>query len=243
MRNASIYITALLALLCMGTAVKLFPFPSSPAVASEIADQEVAALNKAAPKFPRKPLLPADVMVVVNDTGGHGSGVFLGGNYYLTASHVAPGKTARLDLKFHDGSVRKAELVWTSPDLDLALLKADGAGVEAANLSCEDMAVGEVVTSRGNPFFLEFVRSFGKIASPVYSKDNMPEQMKKLRYAQIIDLTVLPGQSGGPIFNEKGDLVGITVAVVNAPGFGLTPTGFGIMVPGRAVCEALARPA
>jgi S1-C subfamily serine protease len=242
MRSASIYITAILALALMGVGVKPFPFPNSTAVASEVAKQEVAKLNTAATKFDRKPLLPSDVMVIVNDTGGHGSGVFIGGQYYLTASHVATGKTPRLDLKFHDGSIRKAELMWTSPEFDIALMRASGDGVDPANLSCRDVPSGESIVTKGNPFFVEFVESFGKTASSALRGDKRPKELHGFKASQILDTTVLPGQSGGPVFDSKGDLIGITVAVINAPGFGLTPTGYGVMIPSSEICQLLARP-
>lgn len=241
MRSASIIVTTLLALALMGVGVKLFPFPNSTAIASEVADQEIAALNKAAPKFPRKPLLPSDVMVIVNDTGGHGSGVHIGGGFFVTASHVANGKTPRLDLKFHDGSIRKAELLWTSPASDIAVMRAEGSGIEAANLVCHDTPTGEAIIAKGNPFFIEFIEAFGKTASTALRGDKLPKELRAFRAAQVMDVTVLPGQSGGPVFNSKGDLVGITVAVINAPGFGLTPTGYGIMIPSSEVCRLLAR--
>lgn len=237
MRSLPIWITLIIAAALMGVGLKTFPFPA--AVASEVLKQE--DVLKAAPKFDRKPLLPSDVMVIVNDTGGHGSGVFVGGQYYLTASHVANGKTKRLDLKFHDGSIRKAELLWTSPEFDIALMRASGDGVDAANLSCRDVPSGEPIISKGNPFFIEFVESFGKTASPALRGDKLPKEMKAFRAVQVIDTTVLPGQSGGPVFDSKGNLIGITVAVVNAPGFGLSPTGYGIMVPSSEICQLLAR--
>jgi S1-C subfamily serine protease len=240
MRSLPIYLAVLVAVVLMGLGLKVFPFQGT-SYASEIASQEIAKLNAAAPKFPRKPLLPADVMVIINDTGGHGSGVSIGGGFYLTASHVANGKTARLDLKFHDGSIRKAELLWTSPESDIALMRADDAGVSAANLVCHDTPTGEAIITKGNPFFIEFAESFGKTASPALRGDKKPKELRAFRAAQIMDTTVLPGQSGGPVFNSKGDLIGITVAVVNAPGFGLSPTGYGIMIPSSEVCRLLAR--
>lgn len=78
-----------------------------PSYASEIADQEIAALNKAAPKFPRKALLPGDVKVLLDN--GHSSAVSIGGDLWLTAAHVVANPSKRLDLRLKDGSIRPAE--------------------------------------------------------------------------------------------------------------------------------------
>src|SRR5690349_14752440 len=75
--------------------------PSSvlrPSYASEIADQAIRDMNaKAAPKFPRKTLLPADVKVLLDR--GHGSAVSIGGDLWLTAAHVVLNPSKRLDLR------------------------------------------------------------------------------------------------------------------------------------------------
>lgn len=233
MRSASIYITALLALLCMGLAVKLFPFPNTIAVASEIADQEIATLNKAGPKFPRKPLLPADVKVMLDR--GHGSGVHIGSGLFLTAAHVVANPSKRLDLRFKDGSIRPAEILWISKERDIALLKANSDGVSFARVNCGVPQIGDELTMAGNPVSLENIVAFGRVAGE-------EREMAHWKSVFVISGPIIPGQSGGAVYNKDHELVGISVGLALFPiGFTGSATGYGFAVPGRTLCQLLAR--
>lgn len=235
MRTLPIYFAALVALALMGVGLKFFPFPDpiKPLYAAEIVNQEIAKLNDAAPKFKRRPLLASDVKVLLDQ--GHGSGVHLPGNFYLTAAHVVANPSKRLDLKFRDGSIRKARVLWANKQLDVALLYADGTGVESANLSCREVAELEPVTLKGNPTIMEFVTSTGKVAG-------VTRGLGQWERALIVDATILPGQSGGPAFDAKGDLIGLVVGVATVGGgFSFSMTGYGFIVPGPSICQLLAR--
>lgn len=204
-----------------------------PTYASEIASQEIAKLNAAAPKFPRKPLLPADVKVVME--GGHGSAVHIGNGVYLTAAHVVSKQTKPISIKLHDGSVRKAETLWFNTKYDIALISASGDGLMASDLQCRELETGESIRIEGNPTIMEFVSATGKIAG-AGRKIGFWERV------QVVDITILPGQSGGPVYDASGKLVGITVGVATyGMGWSASPTGFGFVVPGKAICPLLAR--
>lgn len=235
MRSASIYITALIALALMGVGVKIFPLPNSTAVASEVAEQEIAKINKAAPKFDRKPLLPADVKVLLDR--GHGSAVSIGSDLWLTAAHVVADPSKRLDLRLKDGSLRKAEVLWLSKDRDIALLKANSDGVSFARLNCSKPKIGDDITMAGNPLALEDIVAFGKVAG-----DERP--MAHWKNVFIVSGPVIPGQSGGAVYNKDHELIGISVGVAMWPlsPFAATATGYGFVVPtGDTICELLAR--
>lgn len=232
MRSASIIVTTLLALALMGVGVKLFPFPNT-AIASEVADQEIAAINKAAPKADRKPLLPADVKVIWG--AGHGSGFYIGNDLFVTAAHVVNGKSKKAQIKSHDGKLRDFKVLWrTEGDLDIPLLKANGAGLSSDSINCAGAAVGDDITMAGNPMTLEFIRTFGKVAG---------EERAWLHWSnvQVISAPSIPGQSGGPVYDKDKEVVGVFVGLQLVPSFVMVPTGYGVMIPSRVVCELLAR--
>jgi len=88
---------------------------------------------------------PSDVEIRRDD--GIGSGVHIGGGLFLTAAHVVRGVKpgGRLDIKLRDKSLRKATILWMSPQNDTALISADGADVEASKISCKPVTVGEPI--------------------------------------------------------------------------------------------------
>lgn len=206
-----------------------------PSYASEVAKQEVAKLNTAAPKFDRKPLLSANVKVLLDR--GHGSGWHDGNGYYWTAAHVVSGESKRLDLRFADGSIRKAEIMWISKAYDVALLKADGSGVEAKSLNCTMPKVGDDITLAGNPVALENITAFGRIAGDERS-------IGPWKSVLVVSAPVIPGQSGGPVYDKDGKVIGMSVGLSLFPiGFGsASATGYGFVVPGRRLCDLTARP-
>lgn len=231
MRSIPLWITAFVALALMGIGLKYMPMPD--AVASEVADREIAELNRTAPKFPRKALLSADVKVLLDK--GHGSAVHLGGGLYFTAAHVATATSKRLDLQFKDGSVRKAEVLWIAKGLDIALLKADGDGVSSPRMRCEAPKIGEEITMAGNPVALDNIIAFGRVAGDVRSIGDWKSVF-------VISGPVIPGQSGGAVYDKDHNLVGISVGLALFPvGFSGSATGYGFAVPGSDLCQILAR--
>jgi S1-C subfamily serine protease len=197
-----------------------------PSYASEVAQQEIASLNKEAPKFGRKPLLPADVKVLLDR--GHGSGVHIGGGYYVTAAHVARhAKTSkRFDVKFLDKSIKKADVLWINEEYDLAMIRADADGVESAELRCEWARRGDEIRVFGNPMDLEFIMTIGRIAGDART-------IAHWRSAYVVDVTIAVGNSGGPVYDVGGKIIGILV--------GGSDSGFAIAVPSYNVCQLLAR--
>lgn len=174
------------------------------------------------------------VLKVVTATG-HGSGVSIGNGYILTATHVVK-DAAEVKVKTDSGEIIKAEILWTNAAYDIALLRVkDYAGFSSAPLSCRMASVGEVIHADGNPGPLEFVSTWGKVSGSART-------LGPWRDALILNMTIVPGQSGGPVFDESGAVVAIAVGVLTVPlGFGGSFVGMGFAVPGSAVCALMAR--
>jgi S1-C subfamily serine protease len=193
----------------------------------------------ATPSAPPPAPAVTDASVVYVDTDrGHGSGVHIGDGYVITAGHVADGAKT-IQLKTAGGKFHPAEVLWLNKEYDIALLRTDGTGIGAATLACRYAHVGEDIRAIGNPLSLEFVSSYGRISGEV-------RKLGPWKAILVTDLTTVMGQSGGPVFDEGGALVGITVGVISAPiqtPFGpvSTLTGYGTIVPSQAVCDLMAR--
>lgn len=177
------------------------------------------------------PILPGSTVKIVMEQG-HGSGVHIGNGYVITAAHVVGDKAPTI--KLDDGSEQDAEVMWTNKAHDIALLRT-ASTMSASSLDCRVAANGEHVTAEGNPTVLEFVSSAGRIAG---AERTFGPWVRVLP----VDMTIVMGMSGGPVFAADGRVVGISVGVLVAPvGFAASLTGFGAVVPSAAVCELLAR--
>jgi len=161
--------------------------------------------------------------------GGHGSAVHIGDGVYLTAAHVVAGVTG-LDVKTDTGVTLKATVLVSDNDYDVAILMADGHMPRAAApLSCEAPVPHTPVRLIGNPMAVEFLTLRGHVAG-------VPRRLGPWALVSPVDATVAGGMSGGPVVNDAGEVVGITVGAVQ---FGMGLVGIGTVVPGSAICRVL----
>jgi len=128
----------------------------------------------------------------------------------VTANHVVK-KDKKLVVGLHDGSSQKAELVGRDPSTDLAVLKIDASGLEAAQRSPEDLAVGHMVLALGRPG-RTVQATLGIISALGDSwRTGMGGQID--RYLQT-DVVMYPGFSGGPLVNTQGQVLGLNTSAL-----------------------------
>lgn len=144
---------------------------------------------------------------------GQGSGVIIDSDgYILTNNHVIQQASA-IHLKLSDGrTLRQCEVVGVDPLTDLAVLKVDADGLVAAPWGDSDLLeVGDWVLAVGNPFGLDRSVTAGIVSAKQRRQvvDAMPHQ----DFLQT-DAAVNPGNSGGPLVNLRGEVVGINTAIV-----------------------------
>lgn len=153
-------------------------------------------------------------VVEVSDGRGTGAGtIWTSDGLIITNYHVVPGESARMRLA--DESVHEARVVASLPERDLALLKADTAGLPALPVG-DSMSLrpGEIVLAVGHPHGVPGVVTFG-----VFSRFGPYEGNagRHLREGLLADIELRPGNSGGPLVNARGEVVGIN-AMVLGPG-------------------------
>ena len=153
-----------------------------------------------------------------------GSGVVINSSgLVLTNAHVVESAIA-IEARFSDDSVYSAEVIGIAPELDLAVLQLEQAGLPAVSIgTSEDLLLGETVIAIGNPFGLGHTVTTG-----VVSAINRPLETEKRIYQDFIqtDASINPGNSGGPLINIQGELIGINTAIRN----GAEGIGFAIPV-------------
>ena len=147
---------------------------------------------------------------------GLGSGfVYDRGGYVLTNNHVVEGATA-VQVKFADGQTVAAKLVGADKHTDVAVLKCDLPG-NASLLPLGDseaVEVGDWVVAIGNPFGLSHTVSAGILSGKGRTKDDV-QGLDKSGYFNFMqtDAAINQGNSGGPLLNLKGEVVGINTAI------------------------------
>lgn len=157
---------------------------------------------------------------------GVGTGVIVGSDgYILTNSHViGNGNAKSIDVLFGNGDRLPADLLWHDPMLDIALVKVDAVNLPVAELGDSDeLEVGEVAVAIGNPLGLEFQRS---VTSGIISGLNRSIRVSNSSVIDNLiqtDASINKGNSGGPLLNKKGQVVGINTAKIqNGEGLGFS---------------------
>jgi serine protease Do len=154
----------------------------------------------------------APSVVGIEHRRGQGSGVVLAGDgFVLTNAHVAAGG-APLRVRVSGSRAVRGEVVGTDERTDLAVLRADAGDLPALALSGRRLRVGELVVAIGNPLGFERSVSLG-VVSALHRNLAAPRGPTLEGLVQT-DAAVNPGNSGGPLVDAGGDVVGITTAML-----------------------------
>lgn len=143
--------------------------------------------------------------------GSHGSGViWLPRGLIVTNAHVAASKVQ--EIEFADGRKAQGWLLARDPQRDLAALAIDASSLPAASVrSARECRTGDLVIAVGNPIDGDGAVSLGMIHCP---PGNRPFVFADIRLA--------PGNSGGPLADAQGNVIGINSAVIRSLGCAVT---------------------
>jgi len=244
-------LTAFAALFIYNT---LFP-PLLPLTAAEVKDTIDTVLAAATPR----PAYSVDVYQVIQpslvliraegpngeEEEGHslGSGVVISDQgAILTSLHVVADAT-RIEVIFADGTRSNAMVAVSQPEIDIAVLAAEqlpAVLIPAVMGNPNAMRVGDEAYAVGNPFGLYSSMSAGVI-SGFERTFNVPDSDTTIEGMIQIDTAVNPGNSGGPLLNRYGEVIGIVTGIVNPTGYEVF-IGIGFAVPITAAGGAAGSP-
>jgi serine protease Do len=163
-----------------------------------------------------------------------GSGFFIdAGGLVVTNNHVIS-EADEINVVLNDGTKLKAEVVGRDQKTDMALLKVDPAGrqIKAVKFGdSEKLRIGEWVIAIGNPFGLGGTVTAGIISARNRNINSGPYD----DYLQT-DASINRGNSGGPLFNMDGEVVGVNTAIISPTGGSI---GIGFAVPAKTALAVI----
>lgn len=162
-----------------------------------------------------------------------GSGFLISADGYIVTNNHVIDDASEINVAFDQDRKYDAELVGTDPRTDLALLKITGADDETfeyVKFSNEKNRVGDWVLAVGNPFGLG-----GTVTAGIISAQGRDIGSGPYDYMQI-DAAVNRGNSGGPTFNLKGEVVGVNTAIYSPSGGNV---GIAFAVPAATAIEVI----
>jgi S1-C subfamily serine protease len=169
----------------------------------------------------------AAVRIDTGRRGGSGSGsgfLFTPDGYLLTNSHVVragrqarPAATTKLNASFGDGRDFTARWVGDDPDTDLAVLQIDGMSRGALSHAMlgrsAEVRRGEIAIAIGNPLGFEHTVTAGIVSA--LGRSMRASTGRLIPDVIQTDAPLNPGNSGGPLLNSRGEVIGVNTAIIS----------------------------
>jgi serine protease Do len=180
-------------------------------------------------RAPRQFRNPNEEAMVQNSLG---SGVIVTNEGHIITNNHVVDQVDDIEIQLSDGRTKKARLVGSDSQVDLAVLKIDDPSVKPLKLGDSDaVQAGDMVLAIGNPFGFEETVTEGIISSK-----GRPNRADGFGDFLQTDAAINPGNSGGPLINLAGEVIGINTAIISPS---QSSAGIGFAIPSNTVRVAM----
>ena len=155
---------------------------------------------------------PAVAHLQVEKKGSGSAFAFTPDGLLLTNSHVVHG-AKRIRATFADGTAADADLLGDDPHTDIALVRISAAGVQPAALgSSRAVKVGQIAIALGNPYGFQHTVTAGVVSA--LGRSLRAQSGRLIDDVLQTDAALNPGNSGGPLVNSRGEVIGVNTAII-----------------------------
>lgn len=157
--------------------------------------------------------------------------------YIVTNSHViGDGNYKNITVSLIDGSLETGQVMWYDTSLDLAIVKINKTGLPIAELgNSDELMVGEPAVAIGNPMTLDLERTVTQGIVSGLDRSIQVEDGTIIEPLIQTDASINSGNSGGPLFNARGQVIGINTAKM------MSAEGLGFAIPINIIKPVLAQ--